>query len=215
MSSMALKGKESEERNVGRDLKNESKLSPDLVALLGASLIVLGMIGFHIIPGLIIDDAGGSRVINSFYCSVMTLTTVGFGDICPGETDFLGRIFLTILPILGLGFFCGPLLDLAASWQDQVPGGLLALGSFTLALGVSMLIVLEGMSYSEAIHLCVITGTTIGYGDVTPSSDLGRFSLALYVIMVCNVMGSLLDVGRRLLEPLCRRADLPRKKLKE
>lgn len=78
-----------------------------------------------------------------------------------------------------------------------------------------MLIVLEGMSYSEAIHLCVITGTTIGYGDVTPSSDLGRFSLALYVIMVCNVMGSLLDVGRRLLEPLCRRADLPRKKLKE
>ena len=75
MSSMALKGKESEERNVGRDLKNESKLSPDLVALLGASLIVLGMIGFHIFPGLIIDDAGGSRVINSFYCSVMTLTT--------------------------------------------------------------------------------------------------------------------------------------------
>ena len=83
---------------------------------------------------------------------------VGFGDICPGETDLTGRIFLTVLPILGLGFFCGPLLDLAGSWQNQIPGGVFALGSFTIALGVSMLTVLEGMSYSEAIHLCVITG---------------------------------------------------------
>jgi hypothetical protein len=83
---------------------------------------------------------------------------IGFGDICPGETDVVGRIFLTLLPFLGLGFFCGPLLDMASSWQTQVPGGLLALGSFTLALGVSMLTVVEGFSYSEAVHLCVITG---------------------------------------------------------
>jgi hypothetical protein len=156
----------------------------------------------------------------------------------------LGRIFLTVLPVLGLGFFCGPLLDLASLWKNQVPGGVLALGSFTLALGVSMLTIVEGMSYSEAVHLCVITGkmivfliglfenllltdlnrlklnlhfnadmrsgTTIGYGNITPSSDLGRFSLAIYAIMICNVMGGLLDIGRQFLEPFCRQR--PREK---
>ena len=84
--------------------------------------------------------------------------SVGFGDICPGEPDIFGRIFLTILPLFGLGFFCGPLLDLASLWQRQVPGGVLALGTFTIAMGVSMLTVVEGMSLPEAIHLCVITG---------------------------------------------------------
>lgn len=83
---------------------------------------------------------------------------IGFGDICPGKTDLVGRIFLTVLPILGLGFFCGPILDLSSSWQRQIPGGSLALGTFTIAMGVSMLTTLEGLSYPEAIHLCVITG---------------------------------------------------------
>ena len=53
----------------------ESKLSPDRVFLLGAALIACGMIGFYFIPGLIVEDAGGSKLNNAFYCSVMTLTT--------------------------------------------------------------------------------------------------------------------------------------------
>jgi len=184
--------------------QDERKLSPDRVMMLGCGLVMMGMIGFYTLPGMIVEDAGGSKSVNAFYCSVMTLTTIGFGDICPGQTDFTGRIFLTFLPILGLGFFCGPLLELASSWQRQVPGGIVALASFTLALGVSMLTALEGFSYSDAAHLCVITGTTIGYGDITPHSDLGRFMLALYALLVVNVMGGLLDVVRQQLEVFCK-----------
>ena len=94
----------------------------------------------------------------SFVVIIDGLGRIGFGDICPADHDIVGRIFLTILPFLGLGFFCGPILDMTSTWQRQVPGGVFALGAFTLAMGVSMLTVVENMSYSEAIHLCVITG---------------------------------------------------------
>jgi hypothetical protein len=53
----------------------EAKLSSDRVALLGMGLIIFGMAGFYNLPGMIEDDAGGSKLNNSFYCSVMTLTT--------------------------------------------------------------------------------------------------------------------------------------------
>ena len=85
--------------------------------------------------------------------------SVGFGDICPGDfSNPLGNVFLLVLPIMGLGFFCGPILTMASSWQNRVPGGVLSLGSVTLALGVSMLTVLEGMELKDAIHLSFETG---------------------------------------------------------
>lgn len=179
-------------------------LSPIRVLSVGTTLIVLGMVGFYTISGLIAPDAGGNPFVNAFYCSVMTLTTVGFGDICPGNfSDPLGDIFLLVLPLLGLGFFCGPILTMTSSWQSRVPGGVLSLGSLTLALGVSMLTVFEGMAFKDAIHLSIMTGTTIGYGNITPTSDLGRFFLAIYAIMICNVAAVILDQGRFYLESFC------------
>jgi hypothetical protein len=43
-------------------------LSPDRVIVLGTGLILLGMAGFYMIPGLIKEDAEGSRAIAAFYC---------------------------------------------------------------------------------------------------------------------------------------------------
>jgi len=47
-------------------------------------------------------------------------------------------------------------------------------------------------------------GTTIGYGDATPKSDLGKVAVAVYAILVVNVVATLLQPGRRYLERLCR-----------
>lgn len=63
-----------------------------------------------------------------------------------------------VLPLLGLGFFCGPLLELSSSWKHQVPGGLITLMTVTIALGVLVFTFLEAFSYTDAIELCVITG---------------------------------------------------------
>ena len=51
------------------------RVSPVRVAALGAVLLATGATGFYHLPGMIKDDAEGSRIVNSIYCTVMTLTT--------------------------------------------------------------------------------------------------------------------------------------------
>ena len=57
------------------DNTEEEQVSPSRVAALGALLLGIGASGFYHLPGMIKDDAGGSKIVNSIYCSVMTLTT--------------------------------------------------------------------------------------------------------------------------------------------
>ena len=50
-------------------------LSSVRVVILGVLLLTIGTIGFYYLPGMIAIDAKGSKFVNSFYCSVITLTT--------------------------------------------------------------------------------------------------------------------------------------------
>jgi voltage-gated potassium channel len=47
------------------------------------------------------------------------------------------------------------------------------------------------------------TGTTVGYGDRTPSSDLGKVLVSLYCIMAIPVFGLLLEPVKEYLVHLC------------
>jgi len=62
-----------------------------LLALAGA--ILFGTIGFKIIEGWSIGD--------SFYVTVQTLTTVGYGDIPPQNPA--GRAFAVVVMLIGVG----------------------------------------------------------------------------------------------------------------
>jgi hypothetical protein len=81
-SGSALKDKKSDILDDDVDDDNifspEPMLSPQRVAMVGAALIAFGMTGFLMIPGLLVEGAKGSPLVNSFYCSVMTLTTYVF-----------------------------------------------------------------------------------------------------------------------------------------
>lgn len=46
-------------------------------------------------------------------------------------------------------------------------------------------------------------GTTIGYGDVTPTTDAGKVAVAVYAVLIVNVMAAVLEPGRRYLERMC------------
>jgi len=133
---------------------------------------------------------------------------VGYGDICPSsDMTHIGRIFIVLLSFCGLGMFCGPVMDFASSWTQDVPGGAIGAALTTLALGVGLFTILEDFSEVEAAYFSVVTGTTIGYGDYSPNSDAGKIAAALFAILVINVTGGLLEPACTFLSYYCSKDD--------
>ena len=64
--------------------------------------VILGTL-MYLIEG---DEAGFTSIPRSIYWTIVTLTTVGYGDIAP-QTD-LGQFFATIIMILGYGIIAVP-----------------------------------------------------------------------------------------------------------
>jgi Ion channel len=105
--------------------------------------------------------------------------------------------------LCGLGIFCGPVMDVTSSWKSQVPGGFTAVATLVLGLGVTIFTSIEGVSHSDALYASIITGTTIGYGDLTPRSDAGKIAVACYGIVGINVLAVILKPARDFFESLC------------
>ena len=57
--------------------------------------------------------------------------------------------------------------------------GLLAL----MAMGAGLISIAEGMNYWKALYLTLITGLTVGYGDVPPTTVLGRIVSVLIALI--------------------------------
>src|SRR5436305_1744906 len=64
--------------------------------------------------------------------------------------------------------------------RDSRPALLYAGG--TLLLGVVVYHFLEGWSVLDCLYFCVITLATVGYGDLTPTTPIGRLFTIFYVI---------------------------------
>jgi hypothetical protein len=60
----------------------DGTISSVRVVILGVMLLTIGAIGFYNLPGMISTDAKGSRLVNSIYCSTITLTTYVYGSSC-------------------------------------------------------------------------------------------------------------------------------------
>ena len=52
-----------------------AELSPYRLLVVAVALLSIGTTGFYSIDGMIDKDASGSRLISSFYCATITLTT--------------------------------------------------------------------------------------------------------------------------------------------
>ena len=66
-----------------------------IAALLLAGIVIIGIVGYMSIEGFGLVDA--------FYMTIITLTTVGFGEVHPLRDE--GKIFTAVLSFISLGFF--------------------------------------------------------------------------------------------------------------
>lgn len=83
---------------------------------------------------------------------------------------------------------------LALLWQDAQFRRLLGVVVLMLSAGAHIYHRLEGWSYLNALYFTVITLTTIGYGDFTPQTNLGKIFSMLYILLGLGVLGALIGL---------------------
>jgi hypothetical protein len=52
---------------------------------------------------------------------------------------------------------------------------------------------LEGWSLLDSLCFCVVTSATVGYGDLTPTTDLGRLVTVVYILTSVGLLVALLS----------------------
>lgn len=70
-----------------------------------------------------------------------------------------------------------------------------------IALGTVLFHALEDWTWIQAFYFSVVSMTTVGYGDLTPSNDITRLFVALYVLVSVTVMLTVLgSIGSAIVE---------------
>jgi len=78
-----------------------------------------------------------------------------------------------------------------------------AIVTIFLLLGIGTMVYhrLEGWGYIESFYFSVVSVTTIGYGDLHPTSDISRLFTAIYLLVgVATVLTALGIIGTAYIE---------------
>jgi len=70
-----------------------------------------------------------------------------------------------------------------------------------LAVGVVFYVNVEHWSLVNAIYFSVVTLGTVGYGDITPTTDAGKLFTVIYIILGLSVIGGFFATLGRLIDP--------------
>ncbi len=68
--------------------------------------------------------------------------------------------------------------------------GLLYAVLVLLAFGTALFHYLEGWNLLDSLYFSVVSLTTVGYGDFTPTSDWGRAWAIVYILMGIGILSS-------------------------
>jgi hypothetical protein len=101
--------------------------------------------------------------------------------------SILGSLFL-LLALVALFWRFG--LVVRRLWQTAEVRGLLITTAVTLLAGMFIFRALEGWSYLDALYFSLITLTTVGYGDFSPATPLGKLVAMLYILLGLGIISS-------------------------
>jgi voltage-gated potassium channel Kch len=69
--------------------------------------------------------------------------------------------------------------------------------AYRLLFGLTVLVLLAGtvvfhfveeLSYIDAYYFCVVTLATVGYGDITPHTELGKILTTFYILIGVGII---------------------------
>jgi voltage-gated potassium channel Kch len=86
--------------------------------------------------------------------------------------------------------FIGSLLAL---WDDPEARALLVIAASQITLGTFVFWLIEDWSIVDSFYFCVVTATTIGYGDFTPTTEAGRLVCVVYILLSVGLFVALLS----------------------
>ncbi|XVE96659.1 hypothetical protein REPUB_Repub02eG0241700 [Reevesia pubescens] len=195
---------------------------PDLMRLgiyFGIYLSV-GTISFYALK----DHIRGHKtndLIDSLYMCVVTMTTVGYGDLVPHS--FLSQVICCVFITVGMCLF-GIVVKIAANYlvvkQQMVMVNALQMArkigpmealkeietlkidytkciisliamAVHFVIGIFVLVTVEGMDFTDAIYCVCSTMTTVGFGDESFSSEFGRMFGVLWISTGTSCLGQL------------------------
>ncbi|CAK9271099.1 unnamed protein product [Sphagnum jensenii] len=183
-----------------------------LKALIGLVIyLIIGIVCFSLLH----NDLGGTlsttTLVDALYFAIVTMTTVGYGDIIPNST--VAKLFTCAFVFIGFGLI-GALVSGLANYlvekQEKIlvrkvynkyrkqRGGeededsvisaewkAMVAGVLVLVLFVLGLLALqywEGMSFIDAFYCVCVTVTTLGYGDQSFETQAGRIFAIFWIL---------------------------------
>ena len=203
--------------------------------------LALGVVSYHFgVSALDIQKQPWS-IIDALYFSVVTFTTVGYGDLTPKTT--VGKIFTVMFALGGIAILGTAIATIGSKfiqtetemtqymsqqrliqfwssdnhdnnnkqsstssssfWQQTVLSLFkTAIPAITaLLLGGIWMGQIEGWSLVDSIYYSFITASTLGFGDISPSSTKGRLLAIVFIPLAVATTGEILgNIASTLME---------------
>jgi voltage-gated potassium channel len=98
-----------------------------------------------------------------------------------------------VLPVTALMPFGIVARALRGIWDDRTSRGILIVAVWLLVGGTVIFMLIEGFSPIDSFYFCFITLATIGYGDLSPSTDIGKLVTVIYSVAGLGIMAALIS----------------------
>ena len=84
-----------------------------------------------------------------------------------------------------------PQMDIATARKINNQFKLLAAAAIgMIALGTVVMHYLEKLTWVKAVYFSVVSLTTVGYGDIVPTTDAGRIFVCLYLLAGIGIIAA-------------------------